>query len=103
PARAASGRGRDRGPQRGRAGVPRDARPRGPAGSGELRSTKMDILILGVNGFIGSHLTAEILEKTDWTVHGMDLESDRIGRWEGHKRFRFLEGDIDINHEWIAY
>jgi nucleoside-diphosphate-sugar epimerase len=63
----------------------------------------MDILILGVNGFIGSHLTAEILEKTDWTVHGMDLSSDRIGKWEGHKRFRFLEGDIDINHEWIAY
>ena len=63
----------------------------------------MDILILGVNGFIGSHLTAEILEKTDWTVHGMDLASDRIAKWEGHKRFRFLEGDIDINHEWIAY
>ena len=38
----------------------------------------MDVLILGVNGFIGSHLTKEILERTDWTVHGMDLESDRI-------------------------
>jgi len=38
----------------------------------------MDILILGVNGFIGSHLTESILEKTDWRVHGMDLESDRF-------------------------
>jgi nucleoside-diphosphate-sugar epimerase len=63
----------------------------------------MDVLILGVNGFIGSHLTESILEKTDWRVHGMDLESDRVESWLAHPRFRFLEGDVSINHEWIEY
>ena len=38
----------------------------------------MDVLILGVNGFIGSHLSSAILERTDWRVHGMDLESERV-------------------------
>jgi nucleoside-diphosphate-sugar epimerase len=63
----------------------------------------VEILILGVNGFIGSHLTEAILEHTDWRVHGMDLESDRLERWLAHPRFRFLEGDISINHEWVEY
>ena len=33
------------------------------------------ILILGVNGFIGHHLTQRILETTDWEVYGMDMAS----------------------------
>ena len=63
----------------------------------------MDVLVLGVNGFIGSHLTESILEQTDWKIFGMDLEADRVSRWIDHPRFKFLEGDISINHEWIAY
>jgi len=63
----------------------------------------MDVLVLGVNGFIGSHLTESILEQTDWKIFGMDLESERVSRWLEHPRFQFLEGDISINHEWIAY
>jgi nucleoside-diphosphate-sugar epimerase len=63
----------------------------------------MDVLILGVNGFIGSHLTSAILAQTDWNVFGMDLESDRLEPWMDDKRLRFLEGDVSINHEWIAY
>ena len=31
------------------------------------------ILILGVNGFIGHHLTRALLARTDWQVYGMDL------------------------------
>jgi nucleoside-diphosphate-sugar epimerase len=62
----------------------------------------MDVLILGVNGFIGSHLTEAILARTDWRVHGMDLDGDRVGHLVGD-RFRFLEGDVAINHEWIEY
>jgi nucleoside-diphosphate-sugar epimerase len=38
----------------------------------------MKILILGVNGFIGHHLTERILEETDWSVFGMDLSDDRL-------------------------
>ena len=63
----------------------------------------MRVLILGVNGFIGHSLTARILSDTDWEVYGMDLGSDRITEYLGDPRFRFLEGDISINREWIEY
>ena len=36
------------------------------------------ILILGVNGFIGHHLSKRILATTDWEVYGMDMQADRI-------------------------
>jgi len=61
------------------------------------------VLILGVNGFIGHHLTARILAETDWTVYGMDLAADRLGETVRHPRFEFVEGDISINKEWIEY
>lgn len=61
------------------------------------------ILILGVNGFIGHHLSKRILETTDWEVYGMDMQSDRVTEWMGHERFHFFEGDITINKEWIEY
>ena len=38
----------------------------------------LKVLILGVNGFIGHHLTRHIIENTDWEVHGMDMQSDRV-------------------------
>lgn len=63
----------------------------------------MDVLILGVNGFIGSHLTETILARTDWRVYGMDLDSDRLKPYLASDRFQFLEGDVSINHEWIEY
>lgn len=63
----------------------------------------MRILILGVNGFIGNALTRRILTTTPWEVYGLDVGSDRIAEFFGEKRFRFLEGDISINHEWIEY
>jgi nucleoside-diphosphate-sugar epimerase len=61
------------------------------------------ILILGVNGFIGHHLSQRILRDTDWEVHGMDMQTDRIAELLDHKRFHFFEGDITINKEWIEY
>ncbi len=61
------------------------------------------ILILGVNGFIGHHLSHRIIETTDWEVYGMDMQSDRVEELLGEKRFRFFEGDITINKEWIEY
>ena len=63
----------------------------------------MKILILGVNGFIGHHLTHRILESTDWDVYGMDMAADRLGTDVEHPRMHFFEGDITINKEWIAY
>ncbi len=63
----------------------------------------MKVLILGVNGFIGSHLSARILENTDWHVYGMDLGVDKLRGCLGSKRFHFVEGDVAINKEWIEY
>jgi nucleoside-diphosphate-sugar epimerase len=61
------------------------------------------ILILGVNGFIGHHLSKRIVETTDWEVYGMDMQSERLGDVLANPRFHFFEGDITINREWIEY
>ena len=61
------------------------------------------VLILGVNGFIGHHLSHRILAETDWQVFGMDMQDDRIVELRGEPRFTFFEGDITINREWVEY
>ncbi len=61
------------------------------------------VLILGINGFIGHHLTQRILQTTDWEVYGMDMASTRLGEMVDHPRMHFFEGDITINKEWIEY
>jgi nucleoside-diphosphate-sugar epimerase len=61
------------------------------------------LLILGVNGFIGHHLSEAVLRDTDWHVYGMDLESDRVAQLLSNPRFHFFEGDITINREWVEY
>lgn len=61
------------------------------------------ILILGGNGFIGSALTEAILRDTDWVIYSMDMACDKVGEFLEHSRFNFVEGDITINKEWIAY
>jgi len=63
----------------------------------------MKILILGVNGFIGHHLTQRLINTTDWDVYGMDLGLDRLDRVISHPRFHFIEGDVAINREWVEY
>lgn len=61
------------------------------------------LCILGVNGFIGHHLSQRILATTDWEVYGMDMGSERVADLMRHPRFHFFEGDITINREWIEY
>jgi len=63
----------------------------------------LKVLILGVNGFIGSSLTEHILREKDWEVYGMDMADDKLDQCLGNTRFRFVEGDITINREWIEY
>ena len=63
----------------------------------------MNILVLGVNGFIGNALTRRIMETTDWHVYGMDLSASKLEHSIDNDRFHFLEGDITINKEWIEY
>ena len=61
------------------------------------------VLVLGVNGFIGHHLSKAILSRTDWEIYGMDMQADRLADVLQDKRFHFFEGDITINKEWIEY
>ena len=63
----------------------------------------LKVLILGVNGFIGSSLTERILRDTDWDVFGMDIGQDKINEVVSNPRFHYVEGDIRINREWIEY
>jgi len=49
------------------------------------------VLILGVNGFIGHHLSNRILATTDWDVYGMDMNADRITDLLDQPRFTFLK------------
>jgi nucleoside-diphosphate-sugar epimerase len=62
-----------------------------------------NVLILGVNGFIGHHLSTRILDTSDWRVYGMDMYSDRIAPLLENPRLHYFEGDITINREWIEY
>jgi nucleoside-diphosphate-sugar epimerase len=61
----------------------------------------MNILILGANGFIGSHLCEKILSETDWHITALDLKKDNLDRCLGHARFHFTEGDMRSNDAWI--
>jgi nucleoside-diphosphate-sugar epimerase len=81
--------------------APAGAFPTRCGGDHENRMKK--ILILGVNGFIGHHLSKRIIAETQWEVFGMDMASDRITDLLPEKRFHFFEGDITINREWIEY
>ena len=64
---------------------------------------KKKICILGVNGFIGHHLSQRILADTPWEVFAIDMSSDRVTDLMADPRFHFFEGDITINREWIEY
>lgn len=63
----------------------------------------LKILILGVNGFIGSHLTDQILAQTDWEIFGMDLANSNLTDHADNPRLRFTEGDITIHQAWVEY
>ncbi|MEW5561718.1 bifunctional UDP-4-amino-4-deoxy-L-arabinose formyltransferase/UDP-glucuronic acid oxidase ArnA [Enterobacter asburiae] len=61
------------------------------------------VLILGVNGFIGNHLTDRLLKDDNYEIYGLDIGSDAISRFLDNPRFHFVEGDISIHSEWIEY
>ncbi|MFV9997165.1 MAG: bifunctional UDP-4-amino-4-deoxy-L-arabinose formyltransferase/UDP-glucuronic acid oxidase ArnA [Arsenophonus endosymbiont of Dermacentor nuttalli] len=67
------------------------------------------ILILGVNGFIGNHLTERLLADGHYDIYGLDISSSAVScfindsRFGDDQRFHFVEGDISIHTEWIEY
>jgi UDP-4-amino-4-deoxy-L-arabinose formyltransferase/UDP-glucuronic acid dehydrogenase (UDP-4-keto-hexauronic acid decarboxylating) len=66
-------------------------------------SRKKSVLILGVNGFIGSHLSERLLASGKYEVYGLDLRSNYITHLLDRPGFFFREGDISIHREWIEY
>lgn len=62
----------------------------------------MKVLILGANGFIGSHLSETILAKTNWQIHAMDLTQDKLNNCLGHERFALTIGDMTKEKNWIS-
>lgn len=64
---------------------------------------KKSVLILGVNGFIGSAISERLLRDGNYEVYGMDLRSNYITDLLKKKDFHFFEGDVQINNEWIEY
>jgi UDP-4-amino-4-deoxy-L-arabinose formyltransferase/UDP-glucuronic acid dehydrogenase (UDP-4-keto-hexauronic acid decarboxylating) len=76
----------------------------GPHASRKIEAArKKSVLILGVNGFIGSHLSERLLESGKYDVYGLDLRSNYISHLLDKPGFNFREGDISIHREWIEY
>ncbi|MFE8070249.1 bifunctional UDP-4-amino-4-deoxy-L-arabinose formyltransferase/UDP-glucuronic acid oxidase ArnA [Marinobacteraceae bacterium S3BR75-40.1] len=76
----------------------------GPKASAQIgQGRRKRILVLGINGFIGNHLTERLLEDGGYEIYGMDMSSDAISRFIGNPNFHFVEGDISIHSEWIEY
>ncbi|HEU5281310.1 MAG TPA: bifunctional UDP-4-keto-pentose/UDP-xylose synthase [Gammaproteobacteria bacterium] len=61
----------------------------------------MNILILGANGFIGSHLSETILANKSWHITAMDLTQNNIEALLKNPRFEFKAGDITKEKNWI--
>lgn len=62
----------------------------------------MNVLILGANGFIGSHVCEVILSNKDWQLVAMDMAEDNLKKHLSHKNFHFTQGDITQQKKWIT-
>src|ERR1700682_4639924 len=69
----------------------------------ERKMTRMKIVVIGVNGFIGHSLAARILSTTDWEVFGIDLNCSLIQPWLSSPRFHFEQGDFTACASWVNH
>ena len=60
-----------------------------------------NILILGANGFIGTHLTEKILAETDWRITAFDRAENNVAPYREHDRYSFTKGDLFTDDGWI--
>ncbi len=59
------------------------------------------VLILGANGFIGSHLCEKILEHTDWEICALDVGSHNLSGVLESPRVEFVESPMGSAWDWI--
>lgn len=59
----------------------------------------MRVLLLGVGGFIGSHLADRLLRTTEHEVEGFDLTDNKLEEVKDSGRFTFVCGDIRDQHD----
>ena len=60
--------------------------------------SKMNVLILGCNGFIGNSLVEHILAKTDWTITGLDLHDNYL---KPNPRLNFKKANMLEEIDWV--
>ena len=61
----------------------------------------MKIFLLGAGGFIGSHLVQKVLESTDYEISAFDINTTRLEKFTGNKRFTCFKGDIFRETDYI--
>lgn len=62
----------------------------------------LKLLILGINGFIGSRLLEQgLAAKSDWHFVGLDLADNKISKLLNNSRLQFKRGDINQETNWI--
>ena len=62
---------------------------------------RLKVLILGINGFIGSSLLEHCLAKTDWQLVGLDLSENKISGLLKDPHLTFKKGDLNQEIAWI--
>ena len=61
----------------------------------------MKIFLLGAGGFIGSHLVQKVLETSDYEISAFDINTTRLEKFIGNKRFTCFKGDIFHETDYI--
>lgn len=61
----------------------------------------MKIFLLGAGGFIGSHLVQKVLETSDYEISAFDINTSRLEKFIGNKRFTCFQGDIFHETDYI--
>jgi len=59
----------------------------------------MRVLLLGVGGFIGTHLVDRLLRDPSYEVEGLDLSDEKLEEALQVPRFKFVRGDIRHERE----